>query len=114
MIEVEWVQKHGVSIAMLDGRIDGRNADEFQHMIESGIDPGDYAVVLDFEQVFFLSSAGLRAFLRIARNFNKLGKQFAICTLFGQVGAIIELTGFGKIIPVYDSQAAAINALKDS
>ena len=83
-------------------------------MIESGIDPGDYAVVLDFEQVSFLSSAGLRAFLRIAKNFNKLGKQFAICTLSGQVGAIIEFTGFAQIIPVYDSQVAAINAFKDS
>ena len=113
MLAVTWEQKDGISIAMLAGRIDGRNVDEFQHMIESGIDSGDYAVLLDFDQVYFVSNAGIQASLRIAKNFNKLGKQFAFCTLSGQVGTIVEVTRFNQIIPVYESQAAAINAFEN-
>ena len=58
MIAVTWEQKDGISIATLDGRIDGSNADETQSMLESGIDSEDRALILDFEKVSYISSAG--------------------------------------------------------
>ena len=112
MLVVTWEQKDGISIATLAGRIDARNADEFQNMIESGVDSEAHAVILDFEQVSYISIAGLQTGLYIARNLNKLGKQFAICAVSGQVGDIVEFSGFDERIPVYESRAAAINAFK--
>ena len=112
MLVVTWEQKDGISIATLAGRIDARNADEFQNMIESGVDSGAHAVILDFEQVAYISIAGLQTGLYIAQNLNKRGKQFAICTLSEQVGDIVEFSGFDERVPVYESQAAAINAFE--
>ena len=71
MLVVTWEQKDGISIATLAGRIDARNTDEFQNTIESGIDSGAHAVILDFEQVFYISIAGLQTGLYIAQNLNK-------------------------------------------
>lgn len=112
MLVVAWEQKDGISIATLAGRIDARNADEFQNMIESGVDSGAHAVILDFEQVSYISIAGLQTGLYIAQNLNKRGKQFAVCAVSGQVGDIVEFSGFAERVPVYESRATAINAFE--
>ena len=112
MLVVAWEQKDGISIATLAGRIDARNADEFQNMIESGVDSGAHAVILDFEQVSYISIAGLQTGLYIAQNLNKWGKQFAVCAVSGQVGDIVEFSGFDERVPVYEFRAAAINAFR--
>lgn len=111
-VSVNWERKDGVLIGMLDGRIDGRNADEFQTALESGIEVGDNALLLDFENVSFISSAGLRVGLVIARKFNQPGKKFGVCTLSEPIREIITVSGFDQIISVYESQAAAIEALE--
>ena len=112
MADVKWERKDGVLLAALSGRIDSSNAGELQSALESGIDPEDGALVLDFEHVPFISSAGLRVCLVIARKFNEPGKAFGICTPSDPIRDVIAISGFDQIIAVYDSQAAAINACK--
>ena len=96
------------------GRIDSSNADRFQRIVESGIDSEDQALILDFERVFFISSAGLRISLIISRKFNELGKKFGVCTLSDPIRNVLAISGFDQIIPIYESQTAAINAFEAS
>ena len=69
---------------------------------------------MDFERVFFISSAGLRISLVISRKFNDSGKKFGICTLSDPIRNVLAISGFDQIIPIYDSRAAAIDAFADS
>jgi stage II sporulation protein AA (anti-sigma F factor antagonist) len=112
MADVKWERKDGVLIAVLSGRIDSGNAGGLQSDLESGIDAGERALVLDFEHVSFLSSAGLRVCLVIARKFNEPGKEFGICTPSDPIRDVVAISGFDQIIAVHDSQTAAINACK--
>ena len=111
-VDIKWGRKGGIVIAMLVGRFSGANADLFERMLESGIDPSDQAFILDFEHVPFLSSAGLRVALTIAKKFNAPGKQFAICALQEGTRGIVKISGFDKVIAVYDTQAAAVAAFE--
>ena len=113
-VQVKWERKDGILIAMLIGHIDSSNADRFQRIVESGIDAEDQALILDFERVFFISSAGLRISLIISRKFNESGKKFGICTLADPIRNVLAISGFDQIIPIYDSQTAAINAFESS
>ena len=111
-IDIKWGRKGGIVIAMLAGRFSSANADVFERLLENGVDPSDQALILDFERVTFLSSAGLRVALTLAKKFNEPGKKYAICTLQEGVRGIVEVSGFDKVIPVYDSQAAAVAAFE--
>ena len=113
-VQVKWERQDGILIAMLIGHIDSSNADRFQCIVESGIDSEDQALILDFERVFFISSAGLRISLIISRKFNELGKKFGVCTLSDPIRNVLAISGFDQIIPIYDSRAAAINAFENS
>ena len=111
-ITVNWQRKDGVLIGTLEGRIDGSNAAEFRSALESGIKAGDNTLILDFENVSFISSAGLRVGLVIARKFNEPGKNFSVCTLSEPVREVVAVSGFDQLISVYESQAQAIKALQ--
>jgi len=113
-VQVKWERKDGILIAMLVGHIDSSNADRFQRIVESGIDAEDHALILDFERVFFISSAGLRISLVISRKFNESGKKFGLCTLSEPIRNVLAISGFDQIIPIYESRDAAINAFESS
>ena len=113
-VQVKWERKDDILIGMLIGHIDSSNADRFQRIVESGIDAEDRALILDFERVFFISSAGLRISLIISRKFNESGKKFGVCALSDPIRNVLAVSGFDRVIPIYDSQAAAINAFENS
>ena len=113
-VQVKWERKDGILIGMLIGHIDSSNADRFQRIVESGIDAEDQALILDFERVFFISSAGLRISLVLSRKFNESGKKFGVCALSDPIRNVLAISGFDRVIPIYDSRAAAINAFESS
>ena len=111
-ISVTWERKDGVLIGTLDGRIDGSNATELQSVLEAGMDTDESALILDFEKVASISSAGLRVGLVIARKFNKPGKKFAVCALPEPVREVVAVSGLDQLISVYGSQSEAIRVFE--
>lgn len=109
--QIKWSRREGILIAAPIGRIDGNNYIEVQNALESGIDPDERAMILDFAQLGYISSAGLRVCLIIAKKFNPAGKAFGICNLSDSIREIVTVSGFHGIMSIYDSQSAAIEAI---
>ena len=74
-IDVKWGRKGRTVIAMLEGRFDSENADVLERMLELGIDTRDEALVMDFENVSFFSSAGLRVEPADGQEFQRGGEE---------------------------------------
>jgi anti-anti-sigma factor len=109
--QVKWSRREGILVAAPIGRIDGNNYIEVQNALESGIDADESAMILDFAQLGYISSAGLRVCLIIAKKFNPAGKAFGICNLSESIREIVTVSGFHGIMSIYDSQSAAIEAI---
>ena len=109
-VDIQWERQDGVLVAAVIGRIDGSTAAEFHQLLGAGIEPGDTALLLDLEQLTFISSPGLRVGLIIARKFNEPGKRFGVCTLPTHIRGVITVSGFDQVIAVYESRAAALSA----
>ena len=105
---VETERLGDILIAKTDGRVDGANAREFQVALEAAIDPGERAVILDMEQLSYISSAGLRVILLTARALQDRNAKFAICSLSESIREVFEISGFDKIISVHASRAEAL------
>lgn len=94
------------------GRVDGMNTREFKAGLEQTTKSYDgSAVVLDFEGLSYISSAGLRSILLVAETLNQRSKKLALCSLPHSILEIIQTTGFDNIIDVYMSRASAIDAV---
>ena len=105
---IETVKEGEVLIARVDGRIDGTNALEFQNDMEAAITDADQYVILDLEELSYISSAGLRAIMMIARWLGIKDAKIAVCSLSESVNEIFQISGFDQIIPVRASRSEAI------
>ena len=110
-MRIKWENKDEVAVARLQGRIDSANTAEFQRVLESGLNPTAKTVVLDFEQVAFMSSSGLRVVLMLAKQLRRRGAQAAVCSLRGPIRETFAVTGFDRIVPTHGSETQAIDAL---
>lgn len=101
-----------VLVIKAEGRIDGSNAAQFLESVEGVIDQNDNAVVLDFTQLNYISSAGLRIILLIAKDLRQRNVKFAVCSLSSSVHEIFMISGFDQIIDLYDDSASAVSAVQ--
>ncbi len=92
-------------VAIVDGRIDGTNAGEFQKESEAVITAADRLMILDCEKLTYISSAGLRVVLLTARTLQRQNSKFAICSLTEEIGKVFQISGFDKVIPVFATRA---------
>ena len=97
-------------IVTVKGRMDAVTAPEFEKRMGEWIDAGEIQFVVDFGGLDYISSAGLRSILTIAKNLKMKEGQMVLCTLRDTVKEVFEISGFSTIIPVCES---IDEALKD-
>ena len=106
------VQREGDSLVLsTEGRVDGTNANSFQDAMQQAIQDSDKSVILDFANLTYISSAGLRVILLVAKGLQRQGAQFAACSMTEPVKEVFIISGFDKIIPIHDSQESALGSL---
>ncbi|MCY3985348.1 MAG: STAS domain-containing protein [Roseovarius sp.] len=110
-MDIRTERENGTMIASVEGRIDGLTARDFEITMKSAISEDDSAVILDLAHVTYVSSAGLRAFLLIAKNLWKREATFLLCDLSEPVQEVFDIAGFDKIIKIIPTRTDAIASL---
>ena len=100
-----------VLYALIVGRIDGSNVAEFEGGLANAIAASDRAVVMDMEQLTYISSAGLRAVLLTAKALKNQNSSLILCSLPSHIREILEISGFDKILPIHESRGSALAAI---
>ena len=110
-MEVNAARDGATLIARTGGRVDGTNATEFQDALKNVISPDDQAVILDFADLSYISSAGLRVILLTAKDMRTANVKFAVCSLSQSVRDVFTISGFDQIIDIHDDQQTALSAV---
>ena len=95
-----------------EGRIDGSNSADFQSAVMERIEEGSESILLDFAGISYISSAGLRAVLILAKKLNQSNGKFALCSMQQSVQSVFEVSGFVKIINVHPGREEALAAIR--
>ena len=95
----------------LSGRVDGSNASQLEGALQAQVEAGETRLVLDFSQLRYISSAGLRVLLVVARRLQGVGGQMLFCELAEDIAQIFEISGFNNILEVHASRHEALKAL---
>ena len=92
------------------GRIDGTNAKAFEEALLGRIDAGDSQILMNFEGINYISSAGLRVLLMAAKRTSQAkGGQLALCAVQDHIQEVFKFSGFAEIIPIHDDRPKALN-----
>lgn len=103
----------GTLVASLDGRIEGLSSLDLQKTLEEEIKPTDKALILNLENLSYISSAGLRAVAIMFNRARAIGIRFAICSMSNSVSKVVTTSGFHRLLPVFstlEEARAAVNA----
>ncbi|WP_461833076.1 STAS domain-containing protein [Desulfothermus sp.] len=90
-------------IIMVKGKINAVTAPEFEKQILSYITNGKIKIILEFSQVDYISSAGLRSILIITKTLMGQGGKLVLSSLKKDVKEIFEISGFTNFIPITES-----------
>ena len=101
----------GAVIVKAVGRVDGANARDFHEGLEASIGADGESMVLDFEGLSYISSAGLRVVLLVAKTLQQKSAKLAVCSLSDSIREVFEISGFDKIVPVYPDTGEAVQGL---
>jgi anti-anti-sigma factor len=100
----------GVRCFTPQGRLDALTVPQFEKVLREHLDQGTNKLVVDFGDVTYISSSGLRALLTARRLAKSQGGDVKLCRLSPRVYEIFEMVGFTQVFGIYDSVESAQNA----
>lgn len=86
------------AVLKIAGMLDTETAPELEKIFDADL-TGINDLVLDFEELEYVSSAGLRVILKAQKLMNAVGKM-TICHVNESIMEIFEITGFDSILSI--------------
>ncbi len=93
-----------------EGRIDSTNATLFEENVLSVLSKAQ-KVAIDFSKINYISSAGLRAVLIVAKEINKSSRKLALYGMNSSIKDVFDMAGFSTVIPTTSLKEDVIGIL---
>ena len=110
MLKIDEDKQDGLVVLQLEGRLDTATAADLDFAAEAYVDEPTRLVV-DLGKVAYVSSAGLRVFLMMAKKLQKSEGKLVLCGMSPSVREVFDIAGFSRMLQIEDDQAAARAAL---
>ncbi len=110
-MDISTKSERGVTVVSICGNLDGSTAGAAQEKIVPMLTAG-CRLVIDMARCGYVSSAGLRVLLVIAKQLDRVGGSGAFAALNEQTVDVMTMTGFDNIFKSYGSVAEAIVAVE--
>jgi len=102
-------ERHGeVVVVAPSGRVDSVTSAELEGRLAQVVAAGERRIVLDLAGVEYISSAGLRVLLMLAKKLRDPAGGLVVCSLGQAVRMTFELAGF---LPIFDVAASRDEAV---
>lgn len=102
-MEIETTMQENTCVVHITGRLDAVTSPKLDQEATQIIEQGNHKIVFDLTDLEYVSSAGLRIFLVMAKKLKQLNGELALAGLQGNIKEVLEISGFPSILPCYDS-----------
>ncbi len=97
-----------VKIVRIEGELNTQTTSDAEAQLTQLIDTGARKVVVNFERLAYISSAGLYILLAAAKQLQVSGGELRLCSLSDLVREVFEMSGFDTIVSVSKNEAEAL------
>lgn len=109
-LEVGELKNDGIITFELKGRLDSNTSNDFEERLLGSIQNGENRIILDFGNLEYISSAGLRVLLKAARELKGGDGQLLLCSLKDYIREVFDLSGFVAFLPIYETRDECVAA----
>lgn len=107
-MNVSEAEQGGFIILRIEGRVDATTSPQLDKIVNSMIDTGHHKIVLNFSEVDYLSSAGMRLLLSASKKLKSLGGKLVLCSPTDDVMEVIKMAGFNHILHIVSTEEKAL------
>lgn len=99
-MKIDVKQDGEIFVVELEGRMDTNTSPEFQKEMEAYYSKEGFNMILDFDKLDFVSSAGLRVLLLIQKKSKALSGSLVIKNVKPEIQEVFDMTGFSDILTI--------------
>jgi anti-anti-sigma factor len=107
-MEIATRKEGGTAVVTVKGRIDAVTAPEFESGLLALLAGGDVTVLINFGELEYISSAGLRSILTVAKQLKAKNGKLLFTGLQGPVKDVFKISGFGSIFSIFETETEAL------
>ena len=95
------------TLLALEGRLDSNTSETLAQQLNETMDSGQHKLIVDFSQLAYISSAGLRVLLMTAKRVKTSKGALILCGMQDHIRDVFEISGFLQILTVTATQQEA-------
>jgi len=107
---IEMEQVGNVQVLKISGKLDALSSHEAEKQVREFIAASEARVLLDFAEVLYMSSAGMRMLLSVYKHVTENSGHLAVCSLADEISGILRMSGFEGVICVYPDRTQALDS----
>ena len=107
-MEVTTTELEDVKVLAIQGHLDTNTSPDAESAINALIDSDARKLLINFKELEYISSAGLRILLATAKKLKATGGDLRICCLNETVQEVFDISGFSTILAVSASVDEAL------
>ena len=113
-MKIKESRREDVVVLGLKGRLDASTSNELEEQLLGLTSRGEKSLVVDFSQLDYISSSGLRVFLLVAKKLKKVNGTIVLCSMQDYIKEVFDIAGFSSIFHICLTQEEAVETAKGS
>ena len=97
-----------VKVLLCEGELDTQTSPDAQKLLKQLIEEGARKVLVNFDGLEYISSAGLQILLTAAKQLKSVDGDLRVCGLNEVVKEVFEISGFVTFLKVFGSESEAL------
>jgi len=110
-MEIEIKQSDKALIINIIGRLDTTNHQDADAAIFNEIEKGAKILIINCSRLDYISSSGLRIFLKTLKHLKTIGGDVIVCCLKENISSVFEMSGFTNFFKIFDTEEEAKKAV---
>lgn len=109
---LETRQQDGVTVVQLSGKLDSAVSNDVTEQLNALVNAGHSKLILNLKELTYISSAGLRSIMVVAKLAKEAGGETRLCAPNGRVLKVLEESGFSFLIKIDSEESQSLAALR--
>lgn len=109
-VEIKQEDVNGVTVLVPQARVDSNTAGDFEKVLVGVLNGGKTKLLIDFGDLDYISSAGLRVVLIGAKTCKAKGGKLVLTGMKKHIREVFDVSGFSKILNILETRTEGLAA----
>lgn len=103
----------GITVVHVEGFLDAHTSTDLEKCFEDLINSKDYRIVVNFDKLTYISSAGLGVFMAFIETMRENNGDIKLSNMSDKIYNIFDMLGFPVLFEIYKNESAALEKFKN-